>query len=52
MDDAAVKQVTDSNGAPPGTTSVTASSKLYAPGGALQLYADQLELLRERPSHP
>jgi multiple sugar transport system substrate-binding protein len=42
MADAAVKQVTDSNGAPPGTTSVTASSKLYAPGGALQLYADQL----------
>ena len=42
MADPAIKQVTDSNGAPPGTTSVTASSKLYAPGGALQLYADQL----------
>ena len=42
MADAAVKQVTDANGAPPGTSSVTSSSELYAPGGPLQLYADQL----------
>jgi multiple sugar transport system substrate-binding protein len=42
MADAAVTQVTDANAAPPGTTSVTTASKLYAPGGPLQLYADQL----------
>lgn len=42
MSDPAVTQVTDGNAAPPGTQSVTAASKLYAPGGPLQLYADQL----------
>jgi multiple sugar transport system substrate-binding protein len=42
MADAQVKTMTDANGAPPGTKTVTAASKLYAPGGALELYADQL----------
>lgn len=42
MNDESITLVTDANAAPPGTTSVTAKSKLYAPGGALQLYADQL----------
>lgn len=42
MNDESVTAVTDANAAPPGTKSVTAKSKLYAPGGPLQLYADQL----------
>lgn len=42
MSDDAIAQVTDANSAPPATQSVTATSKLYAPGGPLQLYADQL----------
>ena len=53
MADAAIKQVTDSNGAPPGTTSVTASSKLYAPGGAAAVVRRPAgQVLREQPSHP
>lgn len=42
MGDAPVKDMTDGNGAPPGTKSVTAASTLYKPGGALELYATQL----------
>jgi multiple sugar transport system substrate-binding protein len=42
MADGPVKEMTDANGAPPGTTTVTAKSELYKPGGPLQLYADQL----------
>ena len=40
--DAQVKAMTDVNGAPPATKTATAASKLYAPGGPLELYADQL----------
>ena len=42
LQDANVKAMTDANGAPPGTKTVTASSPLYQPGGPLQLYADAL----------
>ncbi len=42
MADASVKDMTDGNAAPPGTTTVTATSELYKPGGALELYANQL----------
>ena len=42
MQDAQVKAMTDANGAPPATKTATAASQLYAPGGPLQLYADQL----------
>lgn len=42
MGDGPVKSMTDANGAPPGTTTVTAVSDLYKPSGPLQLYADQL----------
>ncbi|MFN8619794.1 MAG: extracellular solute-binding protein [Chloroflexota bacterium] len=42
MADEQVAGITDVNGAPPGTTTATAKSALYAPGGPLQLYADQL----------
>ncbi len=42
MSDKTVKAMTDANGAPPGTTSVTATSDLYKPGGPLQLFADGL----------
>jgi len=40
--DQQVAGITDVNGAPPGTTTATAASALYAPGGPLALYADQL----------
>jgi multiple sugar transport system substrate-binding protein len=40
--DAQVKAMTDVNGAPPATKTATAASKLYAPGGPLELYAQQL----------
>jgi multiple sugar transport system substrate-binding protein len=42
MQDAQVAAITDVNGAPPGTKTATAASKLYAPGGELELYALQL----------
>jgi multiple sugar transport system substrate-binding protein len=44
MQDAQVKEMTDGNGAPPGTTSVTAQSDLYKPGGPLELYSAQLSM--------
>jgi len=43
MKDPQVKAMTDANGAPPGTKSVMATSKLYAPGGALELYSTALQ---------
>lgn len=42
MADEQVAGITDVNGAPPGTTTATAKSALYAPGGPLELYAAQL----------
>jgi multiple sugar transport system substrate-binding protein len=42
MADQQVAGITDVNGAPPGTTTATAASALYAPGGPLELYSDQL----------
>ena len=44
----------ESQGGPPGTKSVTAASKLYGPGGKLQVYADQLShgIGFPRPVHP
>lgn len=42
MADAQVAGITDPNGAPPATKTATAKSKLYAPGGPLELYASQL----------
>lgn len=44
----------ESQGGPPGTKSVTAASKLYGKGGALQVYADQLSggIGFPRPVHP
>jgi len=44
----------DSQGGPPGTKSTTAASKLYGPGGKLQVYADQLSkgIGFPRPVHP
>lgn len=44
MQDEWVGQVTDANGAVPGTTSAIAASDLYAEGGPLRLYFEQLEL--------
>jgi len=44
MADEAVIAVTDANGAVPGTTTALAESELYAPGGPLALYAEQLAL--------
>lgn len=38
-----VLAITDSNGAVPSRKSAIAQSKLYAPGGPLRLFADQLE---------
>lgn len=43
MKDEQVKAMTDANGAPPGTKTVMASSTLYAPGGALELYSTALQ---------
>jgi multiple sugar transport system substrate-binding protein len=42
MQDETVKAMTDANGAPPGTKTVTATSALYKQGGPLQLFADGL----------
>ena len=42
MSDGPVKAITDTNGAPPGTKTVKAQSKLYAPGGPLELWGEQL----------
>ena len=42
MSDEWVALMTDGNGAPPGTETVTGSSELYGPGGALELYAEAL----------
>jgi len=41
-DDKNVTAMTDANAAPPGTTSVTATSKLYKPGGPLGLFSQGL----------
>lgn len=42
MDDKWVSQITEANGAVPGTTKALAASKLYGPGGDLELYGQQL----------
>jgi multiple sugar transport system substrate-binding protein len=42
MTDEQVAAMTDVNGAAPGTKTATAKSKLYAPGGPLELYSAQL----------
>jgi multiple sugar transport system substrate-binding protein len=42
MSDEWVALMTDGNGAPPGTETVTAASELYGEGGPLQLYAEAL----------
>jgi multiple sugar transport system substrate-binding protein len=42
MNDESVARMTDGNGAPPGTESVTTASDLYGEGGPLQLYAEAL----------
>ncbi len=42
MSDESVARMTDGNGAPPGTSTVTESSELYGAGGPLQLYAEAL----------
>lgn len=44
MSDEWVALMTDGNGAPPGTETVTASSELYGEGGPLELYAEALAL--------
>ncbi len=44
MADDQVKEMTDANGAPPGTTTATAASTLYQEGGPLELYAQQLAM--------
>jgi multiple sugar transport system substrate-binding protein len=41
--DKSVKAMTDADGAPPATKTAFAADKLYAPGGALALWADQLK---------
>ena len=43
MSNKPVKAITDTNGAPPGTKSVAAQSKLYRPGGPLALWGEQLK---------
>lgn len=43
MSDGPVKAITDTNGAPPGTKSVASQSKLYAAGGPLSLWGEQLQ---------
>jgi multiple sugar transport system substrate-binding protein len=42
LNDKNVAAMTDANAAPPGTTSVTATSALYKPGGPLELFSEQL----------
>jgi len=42
MNDTNVAAMTEANAAPPGTTSVTAASALYKPGGPLELFSEQL----------
>jgi multiple sugar transport system substrate-binding protein len=42
MADESVARMTDGNGAPPGTETVTAASDLYGEGGPLELYAEAL----------
>src|SRR6478752_2027047 len=42
MNDTNVAAMTEANAAPPGTTSVTAASALYKPGGPLELFSQQL----------
>lgn len=42
MEDKWVSQITEANGAVPGTTTALAASKLYGPGGDLELYGQQL----------
>ena len=42
LNDNNVAAMTESNAAPPGTTSVTATSALYKPGGPLDLFSQQL----------
>lgn len=42
MNDTNVAAMTEANAAPPGTTSVTATSALYKPGGPLELFSEQL----------
>ncbi|GAA1684652.1 extracellular solute-binding protein [Microbacterium lacus] len=44
MQDEWITQITTANGAVPGTTSAIAASELYAEGGPLRLYYDQLQL--------
>jgi multiple sugar transport system substrate-binding protein len=39
VSDASVQRMTDGNGAPPATTTVLATSKLYGSGGPLELFA-------------
>ena len=43
MSDGPVTAMTDANAAPPGTKTVAAKSKLYKPGGPLELFAQQLQ---------
>jgi multiple sugar transport system substrate-binding protein len=42
MADESVARMTDGNGAPPGTATVTKASELYGDGGPLQIYAEAL----------
>ncbi len=42
MQDKWVSQITEANGAVPGTTAALSASKLYGPGGDLELYGQQL----------
>jgi multiple sugar transport system substrate-binding protein len=42
MADESVARMTEGNGAPPGTETVTAASDLYGEGGPLELYAEAL----------
>lgn len=42
LNDTNVAAMTEANAAPPGTTSVTATSALYKPGGPLELFTEQL----------
>ena len=54
MSDPVLGPFMESQGGPPGTKTVTAASKLYGPGGKLQVYADQLSkgIGYPRPVHP
>lgn len=53
MSDEAVKATVDAIGGVPGTKSVAASAPLFAKGGALSLYVEQLNTIAvSRPAHP